>query len=147
VVLANLGFIHIAHWAALDRLPHVDPAQPPDALPSKYLVFVSNFNGARSEYIEMFSDRIARRIGNLYRSAVGFPGPVPASSLVGYVERHAFDAQVFYSAYPGATTRMVTSALKVQQAVAGLQEQSGDDDPASFRSRWTTFLRAVGRDL
>jgi len=148
VVLADLSFIHGAHWAALERLPDPGRRGPAGApLPMPYLVFVSNFNGARDEYIEMFSDRISARIDRIYADCHGFPGARPASALIGYLDRHHHDAAVYYAAYPEATTRMVRSAVEVRTQLRYLRLCAAAMSPDELGGAWTGFLRRVERHL
>ena len=147
VRLALLGFIHIAHWAALDKLPNPRRGRPDDRLPTPYIVFVSNFNGARNEYIEMFSDRIPIRINRIYADCDGFPGARPASGLISYLDRHHHDAAVYYAACPEATTRMVIAARHVQDELRRLRDVAPTMSDARLTGEWGSFLRALQRDL
>jgi len=146
VLLAELGFIHVAHWAGLSKLPNPGRSGSPDPLQTPYLVFVSNFNGARNEYIEMFSDRIPGRINRIYADCDGFPGARPASALIGYLARHHHDSAVYYAAYPGSTTRMVNAAVQVQRRLRDLRKRAATMADDRLRDEWASFLRDVQRD-
>jgi hypothetical protein len=146
--IGKLTVIHVANWSLLDRLPQLDlETQPPEDLPGPYLVFISNFNGPTDDYVDLFSEEIPTSLRKVWRHCDGFPGPHPASVLNRYVDRHHTEASSLYSAYPGATTRMVHAAFRVRDALEGLEVASRTATPEEFRAQWEHFLTDVQRDL
>ena len=75
--LLALGFIHIAHWGLVSRLPQRASRGHRRPLPSRYIVFQSNFDGPPEEYAEAFAIKVPGRIRGLWGGARDFPGPHP----------------------------------------------------------------------
>jgi hypothetical protein len=143
--LARMAFIHAAHWAELDHLPTFR-GQPPERPLPRYLLFVSNFNGPAQDYIEAFSDQIPGSIALIYKNCSAFPNAARASELAAYLFRHHHDPDLYYSAYPEATTRMILAAERVHDALDDLRTVA-HKDPAAFPGAFDAFLRQVQADL
>jgi hypothetical protein len=144
--LAKMAFIHAAHWAELERLPRFD-GQPREAPMPRYLVFVSNFNGPARDYIEAFCARIPGSISLIYGNCSAFPGAKKAAELASYLNRHRHDPDLYYLAYPEATTRMIHSAQRLQPGLRDLAASATTATPAQFRAAWDAFVRTVQDDL
>jgi len=140
--LRRLSFIHAAYWVVIDRFPG-------EKKPSRYsyLLFISNFNGSWFDYIDVFSRAVPTKMMLLWGSSYGFPGPIPPRAFTRYIRANDRPVEHYYSAYPGATTTEIASALRVSDQfdadLAGASEMS----PAELQKAWRTFLTAAQRDL
>jgi hypothetical protein len=141
--LRRLSFIHNAYWVVIDRFPL-------EKRPSRYsyLLFVSNFNGSWFDYIDVFSTAVPQKMALLWGASYGYPGARPPRAFTAHIRANDRPLEHYYSAYPGATTTEIASALRVQQrfqaVVAPVTDRS---DPAQLARAWRRFLVDVQRDL
>ena len=142
--LQTLSFIHFARWAVIKRFPDGGGGE---RLNHAYLLFESNFNGAWEQYIDAFSEVLARRMKAIWGTSFGFPGPLPVEPFKGYIRRNEFVANHYYSAYPGATTTEIVSATRVADALEELSRTAAGLDPDSFGEAYASFLTKMQRDL
>jgi hypothetical protein len=140
--LLKLSFIHFAQWAFIRHLPATEGREA-ESLGATYMLFETNFNGGFDAYIDAFSYVIPRRMTQIFGGCYGFPGPKPSGPFKSYIDRHAFEAAHYYSAYPHATVTMVTSALQVAEHLATFTEQTRGMDAEQFAARWREFITEV----
>ena len=143
--LRRLSFIHMAYWVLIDRLP-LEPRR--GRYP--YLLFVSNFNGSWFDYIDAFSEAVPQKMALLWGTSYGFPGARPPRPFTEYIRTNDKPLEHYYSAYPGATTTEIASALRVQEQVhldPRLASAGIDDDSAELVPAWREFLDRAQRDL
>ena len=141
--LRRLSFIHYARWAIITRIPYNGPPQRRERLNYAYLLFESNFNGTWDQYIDAFSEVVPQRMRLVWGSSFGFPGPMPTGPFKDYIRCNEFVASHYYSAYPGATTTMIRSAIELQARLAKFVEYSQDMDAKSFKAAYVRFLTGV----
>ena len=138
--LLRLSFIHVAHWALIDRLP-ASAGRRARRLPTPYVFFQSNFDGPAAEYAEAFALEVPWRIRGLWGGAYGFPGPRPPNHFVRYVLEHAIDEPChYYCRYPGATVRGVSAAQGVKKSFERFRRESAELGPDDFAAAWRRFL-------
>jgi hypothetical protein len=140
--LQRLSLIHAAHWVVIDRFPG-EPRKRRYA----YLLFLSNFNGSWREYIDVFATAIPKRMAIIWGTSYGFPGALPPTPFVNYIERGQLAPQHFYSAYPQASATEVASALHVRERFLDDVVPAAQRDPETFAAAWNGFLTEVQRDL
>ena len=141
--LLRLAFIHFAHWAIVDRLGSGDPGRPTQRVRPPRLLFHSNFDGDWDQYIDAFSHVVPGRMTGIWGGAVGFPGPNPAESFKDYIRRNELPAGHYYSAYPEASTRMVSAALSLRPHVRAFDAAASAREPEDFLIAYRRFLVAV----
>ena len=145
--LLRLRFIHVAHWALLDRLP-ASAGRRARRLPTPYVLFQSNFDGPAAEYAEAFALEIPWRIRGLWGGAYRFPGPRPANDFVRYVLKHAIaEPYHYYCRYPTATVRTVGAALHLRESFECFRRETSELEPEGFAAAWRQFLTAEQRSL
>jgi hypothetical protein len=145
--LAQLSFIHFARWTLVRRLPPGGPDRGGQKLRYAHLFFESNFNGGWEEYIDAFSHIVARGMKTFWASSYGFPKPLPTGPFKEYIKRNEIEASHFYSAYPQATTTMISAALEVQRRVAAFEARTEGMDPDAFATEWDKLVSEVQRYL
>ena len=139
--LLALGFIHIAHWGLVSRLPQRASRGHRRPLPSRYIVFQSNFDGPPEEYAEAFAIKVPGRIRGLWGGARDFPGPRPWDTFVRYVLDHRVkDAYHYFAAYPEASVRTVNSALALRDPCEALVRRAHTLEPDELLAAWRAFL-------
>ena len=79
--LVRLAFIHVAHWALVDKVPARDTGAGTRRLPHPYLLFQSNFNDNLAAYIDAFALIVPWRMRLMWHGAYGFPGTGGRRSL------------------------------------------------------------------
>ena len=141
--LAQLSFIHYAHWALLRRIPFNGSPQVRERLNYTYLLFESNFNGTWDQYIEAFSEALGDRMSAIWGSSFGFPGPIPVEPFKAYIRHNEFTASYYWSAYPQATTTMVVQALELRPKLLALAEASRTSSPQQFATAYAAMLTDV----
>jgi hypothetical protein len=139
--LRRLSFIHVAHWVMIDHFPGETRRAK-----YSYLLFVSNFNGSWLDYIDTFSTAVAPKMNLIWGSSYGFPGARPPRPFTDMIRANDRDLQHYYSAYPGATTTEVASAMRVQERLASVRHAVHLGDTDLVRT-WRAFLNDVQRDL
>jgi hypothetical protein len=140
--IKKLSFIAFAHWALLERMP---PASRRRArrLPTPYIVFQSNFNGAPAEYFEAFARGLKWRMRSLWKGAYGVPDPTDLDEFAGYIDRNWVPADHYYCAYPSASTKMVLAALEVRREFNEFARGVPEMDPADFRDEFDAFIARI----
>jgi hypothetical protein len=140
--LRRLSFIHAAYWVVIDRFPGEKERSR-----YSYLLFVSNFNGSWFDYIDVFSTAVPKKMALLWGSSFGFPGPMPPRSFTRYIRENDRPLEHYYSAYPGATTTEIASAMRVSDRFHTDVAPAADLDTAELAQTWRRFLVDVQRDL
>lgn len=145
--LRRLSFIHFARWCILRKIPYNGPPQRPERLHAPYFIFESNFNGSWEDYLDSFAYVLPVRIWATWVNSMGFPGPKPTTRFKDYVRHNQYDVEHYYSAYPQATTTMVTSALSLQARFDRFEAQTAELDPDQFAAAYRRLLTAAQREL
>jgi hypothetical protein len=141
--LRRLSFIHVAYWVVIDRFPLEKRRNR-----YGYLLFISNFNGSWFDYIDVFSTAVPQKMALLWGSSYGYPGARPPRAFTQHIRANDRPLEHYYSAYPGATTTEIASALRVdQQFQAELAPVAASGDPDRLAQTWRDFLVHVQRDL
>jgi hypothetical protein len=141
--LRRLSFIHAAYWVVIDRFPLEKTRSR-----YSYLLFVSNFNGSWFDYIDVFSTVVPQKMALIWGTSYGFPGAQPPRAFTHHIRANDRPLEHYYSAYPGATTTEIASALRVdQQFRTELAAVAAAGDPGRLAQSWRDFLVRVQRDL
>ena len=141
--LRRLSFIHAAYWVVIDRFPLEKRRNR-----YSYLLFISNFNGSWFDYIDVFSTAVPEKMALLWGSSYGYPGARPPRAFTQHIRANDRPLEHYYSAYPGATTTEIASALRVQRCFESqVAAAAATGDPARLARAWRGFLTDVQRDL
>jgi hypothetical protein len=140
--LRRLSFIHVAYWVMVDHFPDEERRNR-----YSYLMFVSNFNGSWFDYIDVFSEAVPQKMAMLWGSSFGFPGAQPPRPFTNYIRANDWALDHYYSAYPGATTTEIASALRVQERFAAQLADTAALDDGHLARAWRRFLADAQRDL
>jgi hypothetical protein len=126
--LSGISSIHFAHWSLLDG--------------GRRLLFLSNYDGAWSSYLDEFVDHAARGLTAIWSNTVGFPrtrlllfrGARDRAAFKAFARMQQAPTGLFYSAYPNLSVQQIDSNTALRD---GLVERLGAD----ARSAW---LRRFG---
>ncbi len=143
--LVELSFIHFARWVIIPRtaFPRLAESQPQEHLHYDYLMFESNFNGAWEKYIDAFSQVVPGGMDNIWRWSVKYPGSRPISPFLAYIRNCQYDTDYYYSAYPGASTNDIRSALQLTDELTKFVATSATLPAADFARAYNRFLARV----
>lgn len=120
----------------------------PDARRPAYLLFETNWSGADQTYIPDFARVMPLQWRSIWDAAEGFPGPLPTTHLVDFVDTVDAGVGHFWTDYrEGATTQTILQALELSRQVTRFTEKTRGTSPATFARRWRALLVAVHRLL
>lgn len=138
--LVRLGVIHAARWCVVARLPSVRRPGARDRVRPGLLVFETNFDGAWRPYIEAFARIMPLQWTGIWAGTRGFPGPLPASGLLGHIEAVNHPADWSYTALGDTALQEITAALALDAAVEDLVTATAGADDERFATAWAAFL-------
>ncbi len=89
--LVGISTIHFVRWAIIDE--------------GRRLLMVSDYDGSWEAYIEEFAEMILSGLDAIWAGSVGYPegGARDLQAFKRFLRCRQFQAEVFYSAYPGDT--------------------------------------------
>jgi hypothetical protein len=145
--LRRLSFIHAAYWVVIDHFPGEKKRSR-----YSYLLFISNFNGSWFDYIDVFSTVVPKKMALLWGSSYGFPGATPPRAFTRHIRANDRPLEHYWSAYPGATTTEIASALRVSdrfeaEVAPAAERDDVEHNTAELAKTWRAFLIDVQRDL
>jgi len=140
--LVKLGFIHIAHWSLVSRMP---PRGSPRGarLPHPYVIFQSNFNDDLIAYIDAFALVVPWRIRGVWQGVFHFPGPQKVDSFVAFIRERISHTDYYYCALPHASSTMISAALELDKRYRRFARETRRLDAGSFKVRFDEFLAEV----
>ena len=142
--LCRLEVIRVAHWTILRDVP--DGRGGRRKLPRPVLLFDASFDVDIRRYIEIFAEAIRWRFRAVWGRSVGYPGVIPPEAFRTWVEAQRTDAAHYYCAYEDATTRMVDSALRANDALERFHPLADPLDDNDFAEDFETLRDAVAND-
>ena len=140
--LVRLGFIHVAHWSLVSRMP---PRGWPRGrrLPHPYVIFQSNFNDDLIAYIDAFALVVPWRIRGVWQGVFHFPGPQNVDRFVAFIRERIARTDYYYCAVPDASSTMIRAALELDERYRRFARETRWVDPGTFKSRFDVFLADV----
>jgi hypothetical protein len=134
--LARVAGTHFARFIVLDDLVHQGEPQIRDPLASKYLMFVTSFDGDLGDYLSAILSSMPVEAEEVWGLCVGFPGVSDREAFTKYMEHNQIETSFFIAAYPDATVEDVLSALAVREQVARFAVANQLSDPQLLMERW-----------
>jgi hypothetical protein len=98
--LIGIGTIHFVRWLLIDG--------------DRRLVLLSDYDGSWENYIAEFAEMILSGLDAIWETSFGYPpdGARDLAAFKRFLRAHQVPAEVFYSAYPDATTLNIGNALR-----------------------------------
>ena len=125
--------IALGRWTLLSRA-----GRPPA------LVFETCWSGAWENYIADLARIMPWQWRSIWSGAERFPGPLPTTDLLAWVDVYDLGADHFYSGYQdGATTQDVVRALKLRPKLERFAREVDGLGPDEFMRRWQRFSADV----
>jgi len=108
--LSGIPSIHFAHWSIINN---------------KQLLFLSNFDGSWSSYLDDFIDKASRGLTGIWSNTVGFPktrflvldGATDELAFKAFARGMQVPSLVWYSAYPDLTVQNIDKDSKIREGV------------------------------
>lgn len=104
------------------------------------LVFETNWSGPAESYIPDFAQVMQVQWHSIFDNVVEYPGPVPNTRMVKYVERVDHGADHYWSDYDArATTQVIDASLKLQSDFTDFVRATSGLPPDLLLARWRRF--------
>ncbi len=128
--LLRMRVIALARWTLLPS--REDP---------RYLLFETNWSGSQQSYIPDLAVLMQFQWNSIWGNVKGFPGPVPTTELLGYIDEVDWGTDHYWSDYrTGASTQVVLSALDLQPRFEQFVKSSRGLSPDVLSVRWREFV-------
>jgi hypothetical protein len=125
--------IALGRWTLLPR------AGKPHAM-----VFETNWSGAWENYIADLARIMPWQWRSIWSGAERFPGPLPVTDLLSWVDVYDHSADHFYTGYDNrATTQTVSRALALRPRLTRFIREVDGLGPDEFGRRWRRFTTEV----
>ena len=110
----------------------------PDCLPTRYLMFMSDYYGKETDYIE----KLRRHSGakEIFTSCAGFPRTTDRQSFHEWIERHRLKTQYYFTGYPARPVKELQKLIDARAEMAAwalgdLTSATPDDTPTTSDGR------------
>jgi len=112
------------------------------------LVFETNWSGPHESYIPDFAQVMQVQWKSIFGNVVGFPGPVPNTRMVEYVDEVDQGTDHYWSDYDArATTQVIESSLAVQRRFTKFIDETRGLAPDLLLARWQRFASEAVNEL
>jgi hypothetical protein len=145
--LAKMKTIHLGRWSIVRKVPSRDTPGKWQRLPRTNLLFETNFDGPWRPYIEDLGRAMPMQWRGIWNGAIGFPGPLPVSDLLDYIEKHDHRAVHYYSADAHETLQGTLDALELERRLVEFARAVREQPDDAFWGEWQKFLTDVQRLL
>ncbi len=106
----------------------------------RYLLFETSWSGSQQSYIPDFAVLMRLQWRSIWGNVEGFPGPVPTTDLLRYIEQVDWGTDCFWSDYhESATTQVVLGALELAPHFERFALASRGLAPDILAERWRRF--------
>jgi hypothetical protein len=140
--LVKLAFIHVGRWAVVTKLPSRDrPGRWERVRPRGFLLFETNFDGAWRPYIEAFARVMPTQWVGIWIGTRGFPGPIPASNLLAFIDEVDVAPAYYYTAHGDTSLKMIVGAIEVDAALDAFV--AAGHGPEDFKREFEALLAEV----
>ena len=108
------------------------------------LVFETNWSGPHESYIPDFAQVMQVQWKSMFDNVVGYPGPVPNTRMVEYVDEVDKGTDHYWSDYDArATTQVIEASLALQGSFKRFVAQTRGLPPDLLLARWRRFASQV----
>ena len=131
--LLKTRVIALGRWTLLPR-----SGRPPS------MVFETNWSGAWENYIADFGRTMPWQWRSIWGGTERFPGPLPTTDLLSWVDTIDNGVDHFYSGYrEGATTQGIARALALRPHFERFSREVDGVGPDEFARRWRRFVTSI----
>lgn len=132
---------HYARWAIV-RLEGPDGARLAGEPP--YLLFASEFDGDRGDYVRRLCERLGRDAHEVWRHCDGYPG-ADDDALAAFLLEHHVPPGYSVVAYPEATVEDVRAAFALRERLNDFLVRTAELEGAALQRAWLGRFRAEHR--
>lgn len=113
--MAKIPETYLARFYVLNDVFYQGSRAKEEHLKSKYLVFSSNFHGARDDYLRGMWDNAKSDIENIWEHCVGFDKVHTAEDFIDYCKKCQVDNNLFFNGSTGDSLAEQLKALYLKQ--------------------------------
>ncbi len=133
---------HLARLVVMDDVIFVGYPAVEEHLHSKYLVFESNLDGDRDEYLRGLARTFPQHLDAIWSHCVGYPGAANTGAFVDYMKACQIETTLYFAAVNDKSVPMTLRALQTQRAVTDFIAGHQGMEPARLKAE---FLQFAGR--
>ena len=123
---STISSTHMARLAVLDDVVFVGAPATEEHLSSRYLVFVSNFDGDLDPYLTRMAREVPGFVHDVWRHCSGYPGTCDPVAFAAYMKSCQLKTTFFFADVDDRTVQETLTALQVQsELVAFVEENQG----------------------
>jgi hypothetical protein len=115
-LLRRTGTTHFGRWVVIERLCDEDGLASSDELSVPYLLFTSNIDGTRRTYLRKLVEVSPQAMHRIWSHCIGYPLPAGDAALVDFLYRMQIRTNLFFSPYPRASVRKVSSVVGLRKS-------------------------------
>ena len=134
--LIKMQVIHVGRWSIVRKVPSRDRPGKWQRLPRTTLLFETNFDGAWRPYIEDFGRLMPLEWRGIWWGAVDFPGPLPVSGLLSWIEDYDRRTAHYYSAHAHETLEGTLAALELERRLVEFAAKVREQPDDAFWDEW-----------
>jgi hypothetical protein len=147
--LRKTGTTHFGRWVVIERLHDEDGMASSDELTVPYLLFTSNIDGAVDAYLHELVARSSDAMHRVWSHCIGYQRPGNDAALVAYLLGNQIRTNLFFSPYPRATVRRVSSVVNLRRSFIDFATRTDGMAPqirrAEFRAWYDDQPKKVRR--
>jgi hypothetical protein len=143
--LTALSTIGFARWSMLYRVPSGVSKGEARPLRRPFVLFETNFNGDSDQYLESFALVVPKAMNRVWNRAYDVPNVKRVSEWLARVNKEKQPIAAYYCAYPGATVKMIRSALALQRLLAEFRDEVPAMSAKQFEVKFRGLLAGVQR--
>nr|AIA11786.1 Unknown Function [uncultured bacterium] len=143
--LTALSTIGFARWSMLYRVPSGVSKGVARPLRRPFVLFETNFNGDSDQYLESFALVVPKAMNRVWNHAYEVPNVERVSEWLTHVNKEKLPIAAYYCAYPGATVKMIRSALALQRLLPRFRNEVPAMSGKQFEVKFRGLLAGVQR--
>ena len=143
--LRKLSMIGFARWSMIDRIPTGVEKQQATRLRRPFLLFETNYNGDHDAYFEAFSYVVPKPMNRVWDKAYAVPRVQLVSKWLRTINDRKLPIAYYYSAYPRASSKMIRTALELEQMLSKFRPVAKNMTAERFDREFRALLGRVAR--
>jgi hypothetical protein len=138
--LGRLQIIHAGRWSIVRRVPSAEHPGGWEPLRPPAMVFETNFDGQWRPYIEAFARVMPLQWRGIWTGTKDFPGPLPASGLLAWIETIDVRPAHYYSVHAQSSLTANASALELEPKLERFLAEVDGLGEDELAWRWQRFV-------
>jgi hypothetical protein len=134
---------HLARLAVLDDVVFVGAPAMEEHLSSRYLVFVSNFDGDLDSYLTRMAREVPWFVDDVWSHCTGYPGTRDPVAFVAYMKTCQLETTFLFADVDDKTVQETLTALEVQSELVAFVEENQGRAGEDLKSAFDRHLRHI----